>query len=253
MNTIFKKCNEEKIAVINPTDSTKAIKDFPEICISTFSKHIIDKFASKDGVTKIADLYSANGENPVYKIHYNGVDIAFYLSLVGAPACVCGFEEIVAMGAKKFVLFGSCGMLDNSIQNKLMIPTSAIRDEGTSYHYLPASDEIAADIKSVAVLSSCLKKYGYSFAQGKNWTTDAIYRETPNRIKERKQQGCITVEMELSAMLAVSQFRKIPFAQFLYTADSLDNNKWEIRDLYEHGSTKAEQLMTLAFECGIAL
>jgi len=253
MSTIFKKFNEEKIAIINPTDSTKAIKDFPEICISTFSKKIIDKFASIDGVVKIADLYSANGANPVYKINYGGRDIAFYLSLVGAPACVCGFEEIVAMGAKRFVLFGSCGILDDSVKDKLIVPTTAVRDEGTSYHYIPASNELSADKEFINILVSCMKKYGYSFAQGKSWTTDAIYRETSSIINERKNQGCIAVEMEFSAMLAVSQFRNIPFIQFLYGADSLDNDKWDVRDLNDHGLTKAEKLMTLAFECGIAL
>lgn len=87
---------------------------------------------------KIADLYTANGIMPVYKIHYKDTDIAFYLSRVGAPACVIGFEEVVAMGAEKFVLFGSCGVLDDDkIKDNIIIPVSAVRDEGTSYHYLP--------------------------------------------------------------------------------------------------------------------
>ena len=64
-------------------------------------------------VEKIAELYTANGALPVYKTYYKNQDIAFYLSRVGAPACVAGFEEVVAMGAKKFVMFGSCGVLDD--------------------------------------------------------------------------------------------------------------------------------------------
>ena len=68
--TIFQKFYEEKTALINPTDCTKPIDNFPEVCISTFSKNIIDKFISLNSVQKIAELYTANGVNPVYKINY---------------------------------------------------------------------------------------------------------------------------------------------------------------------------------------
>ena len=64
-------------------------------------------------VEQIAELYTANGAMPVYKIRYKNTEIAFFQSRVGAPACVVGFEEAVAMGAEQFVLFGSCGVLDD--------------------------------------------------------------------------------------------------------------------------------------------
>ena len=104
---------------------------FPEICVSTFSENIIQKFSSLNTSQKEQQNYILqNGVIPVYKIRYKDTDIAFYLSRVGAPACVVGFEEIVAMGAKKFVLFGSCGVLDDdSVKDKLIIPISAVRDE----------------------------------------------------------------------------------------------------------------------------
>lgn len=89
---------------------------------------------------KIAELYTANGAVPVYKIRYKNHPIAFYMSRVGAPACAAGFEEIVAMGAKKFVLFGSCGVLDDeTLKDNIIIPVCAVRDEGTSYHYIAPS------------------------------------------------------------------------------------------------------------------
>lgn len=143
--TIFQKFYEEKTALINPTDCTKPIDNFPEVCISTFSKNIIDKFISLNSVQKIAELYTANGVNPVYKINYKGKEIAFYLSLVGASACVSGLEEIIALGAKKIILFGSCGILNDSVKDKIIIPTSAVRDEGTSYHYIPANQELSVE------------------------------------------------------------------------------------------------------------
>ena len=113
MKTIFQRPAILEPALFNPADTTKAIAQFPEICVSTFSEQIIQKYAALDGVQKIGALFSANGVIPVYKIRYKNTDIAFYMSRVGAPACVAGFEEIIAMGAKKFVLFGSCGVLDD--------------------------------------------------------------------------------------------------------------------------------------------
>lgn len=241
-------------ALFSPSDTTKKIDNFPELCVSTFSENIIQKFSSLSDTKKIAELYTANGVIPVYKIRYKDTDIAFYLSRVGAPACVVGFEEIVAMGAKKFVLFGSCGVLnDDSVKDKLIIPISAVRDEGTSYHYIASSPEIEADPHSVKILENVLSNCGYPYIKGKTWTSDAIYRETLPLIQERKQEGCIAVEMECASMLAVAKYRHIPFIQFLYGADDLSSEIWDIRDLASYGLTNAEKYMVLAFECGLAL
>ena len=191
---------------------------------------------------------------PVYKIRYKDTDIAFYLSRVGAPACVVGFEEVVAMGAKKFVLFGSCGVLDDDkVKDRIIVPVSAVRDEGTSYHYVAPSPEIEADPHSIQILENVLKNCGYPYVKGKTWTSDAIYRETIPTIQERRREGCLAAEMEFASMLAVSKYRQIPFIQFLYGADNLSSDKWEIRDLNLYGLTNAEKYMVLAFECGLAL
>lgn len=254
MKTVFYKKSITGNAFINPTDVIKPIDNFPEVCVSTFSKQIIDKFAAFDHVEVIATLYTANGENPVYKIKYGGKEIAFYLSLVSAPACVSCFEEIIAMGAKKFVFFGSCGVLDDSIvQHNLIVPTAAIRDEGTSYHYMAPSEEITPDIELTKLLIKCLDKCGYPYVSGKIWTTDAIYRETLEIINERKESGCIAVDMEYSALLAVAKHRNVQFIQFLYGADNLDNEEWQPRDLADFGLSNAEKYLALALECGLAI
>lgn len=254
MNTVFQRTNISELALFSPSDTTKKINNFPEICVSTFSESIIQKFSSLDNTEKIAELYTANGIVPVYKIRYKNTDIAFYLSRVGAPACVVGFEEIIAMGAKKFVLFGSCGVLnDDKVKDSIIIPVSAIRDEGTSYHYIAPSPEIEADAYSVQTLENVLVNCGYSYVKGKTWTSDAIYRETIPSIQERKQEGCLVVEMECASMLAVAKYRHIPFIQFLYGADNLSSDTWEIRDLNLYGLNNAEKYMLLAFECGLAL
>ena len=254
MNTIFQRTNISEPALFSPCNTTKKIDNFPELCVSTFSENIIKKFSSLRSTEAIAELYTANGRIPVYKIRYKDTDIAFYLSRVGAPACVAGFEEIVAMGARKFVLFGSCGVLDDErVKDNLILPVSAVRDEGTSYHYIAPSPEIEADPHSVRIAETVLASCGYPYIKGKTWTSDAIYRETLPLIQERRQEGCLVVEMECASMLAVAKYRHIPFIQFLYGADNLSSDTWEIRDLCLYGLSNAEKFMVLAFECGLAL
>lgn len=125
MDTVFYKNYIGEDALINPSDTVKPIENFPDVCISTFSKQIIDKFSALPNVEVITNLITANGEIPVYKIRYAEKEFAFYLSLVGAPASVSCFEEVIALGAKKFVFFGSCGVLtDHIVQHKTI---SAIR------------------------------------------------------------------------------------------------------------------------------
>ena len=89
------------------------------------------------------------------------------------------------MGAKKFVLFGSCGVLDDDkVKDRIIVPVSAVRDEGTSYHYVAPSPEIEADSHSIQILENVLKNCGYPYVKGKTWTSDAIYRETIPAIQE---------------------------------------------------------------------
>lgn len=252
MSTVFNDFCKESTAFINPTDCIKPVSGFPEICITTFSQSIIEEFIKNNNAEIIANLYTANGVLPVYKVQYNNISVGVFLSRVGAPACVVGLEEIIALGAKKIIQFGSCGILSQAdAENKIIIPTSAIRDEGTSYHYIEKSDEIAAETSSVNIAIQCFEKLHIPYVLGKVWTTDGIYRETPGLIQKRKQQGCLAVDMECSASLAVAQFRNILIIQFLFGADNLDADTWDQRDLTDYGLQFADKYILLAFQLAV--
>lgn len=230
------------------------VEGFPKIGVTTFSKRIIDAYAKLEGVKQISAFRSSGGNIPVYQIDYSGIPIAFYMSLVGAPACSMQLEEAISKGLRTLVAFGSCGVLDKSIvEGHFVIPTAAMRDEGTSYHYLPSSSEVMMSDDSISAMVTAMEKMGYPWIKGKTWTIDAPYRETRKKTILRKEQGCITVEMECSALLAVSKFRETKFAQFLYAADNLDATKWEPRDLLTHGLSNREKYMLVAFESAIRL
>lgn len=244
----------DKNAFINPCDVVEKIPDFPKVCITTFSESLIKNFAENNTVKIITHLYSANGTLPVYETEYRGQKIGLFLSRVGAPACVAGLEEIIASGAEKLVLFGCCGILNQAAaEGKIIIPSSAVRDEGTSYHYLPEGKELYPDSVSTETAIHCLEKLGIPYVTGKIWTTDAIYRETKALIDARRSQGCIAVEMEYSASLAAAGFRDVPLTAFFYGADNLDADKWEMRDLTDYGIKCCDKYMAIALECGFAL
>ena len=253
MRTVFQKYPQEKRAFINPEDLTKQNPDFPALCVSTFSFGIIDKLASLDSVENNRPLIYRKWKCTRLSNHLQKYTDCFLFVASRSARLYRRDRRNYCFGGEKIVLFGSCGILDNSADNKIIIPTSAVRDEGTSYHYLKATDEVFADQNSINKMTKCLENCGYPYIKGKTWTTDAIYRETESVIAERKKARCICVEMECAAALAVTQFREIPFAQFLYSADNLDSPKWEPRDLTEYGLSNAEKYMVLAFECAINL
>lgn len=252
MATVFQRFYKEPDAMINPCDVMNKKDGFPEICITTFSEGIIREFVRQNPAEVIADLYTANGVAPVYEIGYAGKKLGLFLSRVGAPACVAGLEEIIALGAEKIIQFGCCGILDQAAaDNKIIIPSSAVRDEGTSYHYVPGSEEIHADSASVDLAVRCMERHKIPYTVGKIWTTDGIYRETQELVRERRKQGCIAVEMECSASMAAAEFRNVPILQFFYGADSLDSDKWEPRDLTDYGMRFGDKYMAIALECAL--
>lgn len=239
-----------KTSTFNPDEVENVIVDFPRIGITCFSKKLIDRYIETFEGKQIAKLHNANGSFPIYKINYKGLELALFMSFVGAPACTVAYEEIIAMGLEKLIMFGTCGVLDSSIDDlAIIIPTSAVRDEGTSYHYMQASDEIPVNKKYKKEFVEILKNNNVSYVEGKTWTTDAPYRETRNKVLKRKQQGCICVEMECSAMNAVANFRNKELFQFFYAADNLDNTKWDKRSLgCDEKLSEKEQIVYLALE-----
>lgn len=95
-----------KILVRSYCDVKEKVSGFPEVCITTFSESIIKDFVQNNTTKIIVNLYSANGTILVYEIKYADKKMGLFLSKVGAPACVAGLEEIIALGAKKVILFG---------------------------------------------------------------------------------------------------------------------------------------------------
>lgn len=242
-------------SLFSPYEMNKVISNFPKIGVSCFSKGLIDKYIEIFNGEKIAELTNANGKIPVYKIIYKGVEIALYMSRVGAPPCTGAYEDVLAMGLEKLVLFGTCGVLYSQIEDMaIIIPTSAIRDEGTSYHYVKSSEEIEVNKKYRKEFKEIIDSYNIPSIEGKVWTIDAPYRETRNKVLKRKEQGCICVDMECSAMASVASFRNKEIFHFFYAADNLDGVKWDRRSLGNDDKLlEKEKIIYLALELALKM
>lgn len=248
----FDSCRE---AIIDPDKLVSKIDNFPEVTISCFSRHLFEKVLTYFEPEKIAELHSAVGISPVYEVEYKGKRFAMYQSWVGEPMCVGMYEELIAMGSKRLILLGNCGVLDKNIEDcGIVIPTKAIRDEGTSYHYAEASDTIEVNKKYKEEFIEVLNEAGYPYVEGTTWTIDACYRETREKMKRRKEQGAIIVEMECAGMQALCDFRNTEFFQFIYAGDNLDHDTWDPRSLSgEIRLDDKSKIMFLAFELGLKI
>ena len=232
---VLKEFDSNKNAVIDPTDLVRRRDNMPKIAVTCFSKTTFKRMLDDFGGEKVTVRSLANLDITVYETVYKDAKVALYLSPVGAPACILMLEDVFALGAEKVVMFGTCGVLDKDIEDcSIIIPTSAVRDEGTSYHYAEASYEIEVNRKYTDEFKELLEGLNCSYTEGKVWTTDAFYRETADKMKKRKQQGCICVDMECSAVAAAAEFREKEVFQFFYAADNLDADRWDMRSLDNH-------------------
>ena len=220
-------------AIFNPAMVFDPIEGMPKVAVSCFSFVTFDRMLAlfPDRV-QIAEMKTASQRFPVYKVRYRDVDLALYLSGVGAPQCVGSQEESYAMGVECLVLFGTCGVLDRNIGDcAVILPTSAMRDEGTSYHYAPPGDEIAVNVHHAQLFRELMAEMHLPYVTGKCWTTDSMYRETREKTARRKAAGCVCVDMECASVAAVAQFRKKEALHFFYAADNLDSAEWDQRSL----------------------
>lgn len=228
--------------------------DVPEHCVITFFKEVLEKLYETGKSKIIAHHNWADTQRPLYELDFQGVRLAAFHPGVGS-ALTCGIlEEVIARGPLKYIACGGCGVLDPEIAvGNLIVPTEAVRDEGTSYHYLPPGRESQAHPQAVAAIEATLTKNKVSYLLGKTWTTDAPYRETQGKVQLRRSEGCLTVEMEAAAFFAVAQFRGVILGQILYGGDDVSGvGEWDRRDWHTQYRIR-ERLFWLAAEACVAL
>jgi uridine phosphorylase len=221
--------DHDRSAVFEPHHTTIGKAPIPPRLVLCFYSEIID--ALPPDAERVGELVAAHGRHPIWRLERHGQEIAVLHPGVGAPLAAAFLEEAIALGARKVVACGGCGAISPDVgAGDIVIPNAAVRDEGTSFHYLPAARQVEADLAAVAVAAAVLDERGVAYQVGKVWTTDGLFRETRAKVERRRAEGCLVVEMETAAFFAVARFRGIQFTQLLYGGDDLTGEAWDERE-----------------------
>ncbi len=234
----------EQSAVIMPGHHTDY--NFPPKAVMLFMEPEIDDFVAQNECEVVGRFVNVTKEFSVYKTKINGIDIAFVQAPLGGAGAVQIMEQLIAGGVKEIISAGCCGALVEDTEGSFFVPTAALRQEGTSYHYLPPSREISLDPAPIKAICRVLENAKLSYKTCKTWTTDGFYRETKEMVRYRKSEGYSVVEMECASMAACAKMRGVLFGQVLFTADSLANV--DAHDIRNWGNDFFAAAMKIAME-----
>ena len=218
--------DDNKIAKLNPTNF--AGKPFTtNKLVITFFPEVMDKLIADERIILERKI---GGENIVWVYRYVDSDVLITLGYVGCPACAGNLDLFHAMGITKVMFCGGGGVLDKNIEvGQILVVDGAIRDEGFSYHYIEPAKYIYTDSEVTGKIVGYLEENEISYIRGLTWTTDAIFRETHDRIAQRKEEGAKIVEMEQAGCIAVAQFRGFDYGALIYGGDDVSQDEWSNR------------------------
>ena len=208
--------------VIRPNHGAEQLR-LPEKCVYAFLGEAVDEYALEAGAVVAETFETITRNYPVYIVKQDDMEFCLCAAPLGAPAAAQLMDFLIFCGCKKIISTGSCGVLTDLAENEFLIPVKALRDEGTSYHYLPASRYIELDESIRHIIERTFQAEKIPYRECATWTTDGFFRETQDMVNYRKAEGCSTVEMECAALTACARKRGASFGQILYTADSLAN------------------------------
>lgn len=210
-------------AVLEPNHEQAPFKFHAKLLYAFVPKQDLDQFLSQHDHQVLGTFDSISFCPDVYEIEINQEKITLCQAPLGAPAATQLLDWLIAYGVKQILAFGSAGALIDLPENTMLIPTRAVRDEGTSFHYLKPSQFVELKSTFLTQVEQQLNDLGCQYDEITTWTTDAFFRETRKKVTEFRQLGVTTVEMECAALAACAQFRQVDFVQLLFTADSLAN------------------------------
>ncbi len=155
------------------------------------------------------------------------VNLTLVGPFIGAPYAVMILETLIAWGARKILFFGWCGAISPDVKiGDIIIPTGAIIDEGTSRHY--NKDEkfcVSPPGRITETIKEALSQRGICFHTGIIWSTDAVYRETCERVKYYQNKNVLAVDMELSALFTAGSFLEVEVGGVLIVSDEISTCK----------------------------
>lgn len=195
----------------------------PKGAIMCYSKSFIELIKKKHKTKKI-EAFGA--EFYILKETNNQIGVVGNFG-IGSPAACVVLEEMISWGIKRFITIGTAGALQKNLKvGDLIVCEKAIRDEGTSHHYIKDSKYAYASKRMTEKIKDSLKRFKQKCTTGTSWTIDAPYRETVAEARHYQKEGVHTVEMEASALFAVAKYRNVDIGAVFTVSDSLAELEW---------------------------
>ncbi len=207
----------------------KKIRRYPEIfppkgVIFTFQPNLMNFIIKNYPVKKIEHVF---GDFYLLEQTQGNIGICGNFG-IGAPNAAILLEVLAAFGVKWFISVGTAGSLQKNLQlGNIIVCNRAIRDEGTSYHYIPSEKYSHPSQRLNQKIEETIEKMGLEYNCGTSWTTDAPYKETIKEIEHYKGEGVLTVDMEASAVFAVAQALNIDAGAIFTISDYLGEREWK--------------------------
>ncbi len=164
----------------------------------------------------------------------DGDNVGLIARTIGGPYAVLVAEQLAASGARIILGLTSAGRVSPGMRiPSLVLPAKALRDEGTSYHYLPAAETVDGDAGLTASLEEELSGLGLPIVTGTVWTTDAPYRETAEQLERHARNGVLAVEMQAASLLAFGAARRVRCGVVAHVTNGVDHSS---ADQFDKGS-----------------
>jgi uridine phosphorylase len=183
----------------------------------------------------------------LYRFEHGPVHMGIIGCVVGAPFAVLVAEELFACGCELVISVTSSGLIDAAETPPFFVLIErALRDEGTSYHYLPPSDYAHLDERVLAALDGAFAELRVPVRRGTTWTTDAPFRETLRAIEYARSEGMVAVEMEAAGLYALARARQRLIVCFAHVTNRMGRVVGDFEKGDEWGSQDALQVIAAA-------
>jgi len=211
-------------AMLQPAHHVDADDDVPETVVLTYQPDFWDWLVAEQSAGEI----SVGAPFSFHRLTETDGTIGVAGEFgIGAPETAAIMEFLRARGAERFVVLGGAGVLQSDVTgDQALLIEDAVRDEGTSYHYLPSARTVSGSGTVLSSLQRAGADYDVDTRTGTTWTTDAIYRETRAEVDHYASEGVLAVEMEVAAVYAVARYHGVEAGAVLAPFDSLCGDEW---------------------------